>query len=189
MNAKGDLMPNLDIPALAINVAAALGADWRSVPGNRSAYVEHRDGRRILLDGRGQQGPGTIRLVGCFPPGTDRPGEAIAVPASRSAASIAADITSKLMPGYERALAEVRERLGTKACYTAAREALAARVLQLPGTSRRGAVGGEAVFIQLPGALCTATIRGDGSAMSISLIGVPAETALKILALLPGGEQ
>ena len=110
----------------------------------------------------------------------------ITVSASRDPASVAADIRLRLLGRYEPILARAQADIARAGRESAARELLAARIIAaVPGATTDGLQPREhGIKVYLPGH-AEAMITGGGTTASLSLPGLTAAAALRLLAALP----
>lgn len=131
-------MNDLDIEGLAIKVAASLDGFSADIHADRPVYLTRPDGARLVIR-RPWRRPERLRIIAGYPSGKaahDLPRHEITVAASRGAQTIAAEITRRLLPAYERDLATFRDRLAKTAAEDVKRAEFAQRLLTiLPGAS------------------------------------------------------
>jgi hypothetical protein len=158
------------------------------------AQIAHLDGRRLLLRIAWNK-PGRVTVSGVFPDGhlglvdcTDR--GTITVRLDRGPEALAREITRRLLPHYESALAAVRERIAQANAARAAREALAQRITDLIPGARRTNIDAAArthvVWYSHGTAFGSGTVAIFDAATTVSLdIGnLPAPVADRILTIL-----
>ena len=183
--------PAAGIGQYAAELATRLGHGWHPRPAARPgmAVVGHPDGRAILI----QPGPAAGRLCisGQYPPGWDvRHDEytvTITVSAARAPASVAAEIRRRLLSRYEPILARAQAAIALARRESAGRDLLAARlVAAVPGATTDGMQPRDhGITVYLPGH-AEAVIAAGGTTVSLSLPGLTAAAALRLLAWLPG---
>jgi hypothetical protein len=183
---------------LASSVAAALDGTWTVT----KADPLHGRGLAVLA------GPGTavLHIQPSYPdtsrltitgacPQTRRDTRditySIGVSADRRGAVIAREITRRLLPAYLAALAQVLEYNETEGRNTATRDAVMTRAAALFGLdpSHLAGDGHHSTQVSLSGALPgsaygTVTANGAAETLGLDLHGIPADTALRILAEL-----
>jgi hypothetical protein len=132
-------MPDHDMHQLAHHVADHLGNGWQVDPDHAAhdAYLTRPDGGYLHLHAIPGQ-PARIGVMDTYPPSDyhhradERPH--ITVRADRGPAILAREITRRLLPTYENALAAVHAHLAKQASDTTTRIAVAARLAaHLPG--------------------------------------------------------
>lgn len=170
--------------AAAQAVARELGSGWRATEGNPYAYLDHADGRRVILDGRSDASKGRWVLSGSYPEGGSQyaGSHSIGVSVKRNPAQVGVEICRRLLPAYNRDFERVTAQLADDDAAATAREAVAEKVLAVPGAQRLNmGRGSDQVRVSLPGYGRSALIRRDGSLITLELAEVPADLALRIL--------
>lgn len=182
--------PVASIGQYAAGLAPCLGSGWRPRPGARpgTAVVCHPDGRAIVIGPA--RAAGRLYISGQYPREWDVRHDdhavAITVSATRDLASVAADIRRRLLSRYEPVLARAQADIARAGRESAARELLAARIIAaVPGATTDGAQPREnGIKVYLPGH-AEVMITGGGTRVSLSLPGLTAAAALRVLAALP----
>ena len=170
-----------------------------------AAWLEHADGRRLLLRRLGAQG-GRVEIRGAFPQSDyyfqvgERP-RPITVAAGRSPAAVASEITRRLLPGYAQVLGRVQARIARQADDHHSRARVAERLAAIiPGASVRDdgrhvvtvhwsaparSIGSGDIELRKAGAL--ATLEADS--LPVATIERLAEVLADLAATAPGGER
>jgi hypothetical protein len=181
---------NADVYYLAAQVAAALGGGARPHRAEDGAVITAGAARLTLEVVWGD--PGRLEVTGIYPPTRlERLHRArITVRIDRGPAVIAREITLRLLPGYLAELGRVGDHTARETRDSGLREALGAEVTALFGgdsfTREAGwqGHGTETVFNAAGGADGTVRMSGDAARVALDLRGIPAGTALRMLAVL-----
>jgi hypothetical protein len=132
---------NTQMQELAKDVAALLTGSWTPHPndedGNWRAYILGANGEKLFLSNT-WAGKDRVYASGILPNGHTFADGGITVAATKSAAQIARDIERRLLPAYQTALAEAKDKIAKENAAEQARLATLAeveKIIDLPFTT------------------------------------------------------
>lgn len=143
-------MTDFDVMAAARVIAPAMGADWQAAPGyyspGQDALLRGPDGLAVHVETITQAGSRRLVLSGAFDSAIHERAynegrHEITVSSERAPARIAAEVKRRLLPDYQRALADAVERKLRSNAERAARDQLVADLAAALGTRVREHLG------------------------------------------------